>query len=79
MRSYQKGTNSPQMVAVLLPSRATLGGHFTRGRHQVQVMADRDRAEGIANGLGRTKFGFTPGKLLGAANEQITELRRPSA
>jgi len=52
-------------------------GHFTRGRHQVKVVANRDHTEGINGGLGSTKFGFTPGKALGAANEQIAKLRRP--
>jgi hypothetical protein len=57
----------------------SFGAHFARGRHQVKVIAYRDHAEGITGGLGSTKFGFTPGKVLGAANEQIAKLRRLAA
>jgi hypothetical protein len=51
----------------------------TNSPQMLAVMADRDRVEGITNGLGRKKCEFTPGKPLGAANEQTTKLRRPPA
>jgi hypothetical protein len=73
MHPDQKRTNSTQIIALLLHSRAVIGsawactcakgnttsrrmssfdGHFTRRRHQVKVIAERDHIEGITRGLG---------------------------
>jgi hypothetical protein len=42
---------------------SSFDGHFTRGRHQLKVIAERDYIGGIISGLGGTKYGVFPGKM----------------
>ena len=81
MHPDQKTTNSPQIVALLLGSAwactcakgnttarrmSSFDGHFTRRRHQVKVIAERDHSEGITRGPGQHEIRSYPWIQVGA-------------